>query len=61
MDRNDCTGVTDEEFQVAVNALCDSKDLCDDGFGCRCADAQIVAGDVAWTVLTAIHQHRTKS
>lgn len=61
MDRNDYTGVTDEEFQVAINALCDEQDACNHGRGCRCVDAQVAAGDVAMTVLAAVHAHRKKS
>lgn len=61
MDRDNYTGVTDEEFQVAVNAVCDRQDVCDHGYGCRCSDAQLVAGDTAWVVLNAVHKYRTNS
>lgn len=61
MARDNRTGVTNEEFQVAIYALCAEQDACDHGLGCRCTDAQIAAGDVAWTVLNAIHEHRKNS
>lgn len=62
MERNNYTGVTDEEFQAAVNALCDEQQgACDHAPGCRCVDAQTVAGGVVWTVLAAVHEHRKKA
>lgn len=57
MDKNPM-GVTNDEFQVAVYALCDGWNMCGERTGCRCVEAQEAAGDLAWAAFTAVHNHR---
>lgn len=61
MSRRDQTGVTTEEFQVAVYALCDGLKMCDDRRGCRCIDAQVAASEMVWLAFTAVQHHRKNS
>lgn len=55
---NNPTGLTDDEFQVAVYALCADRNLCGERTGCRCVDAQVAAGDLVFAAFTAVQNHR---